>query len=62
MKSAIISGVIIIALWIAAIVAWVTHVVYTISNALWVALAIGAFFFPVGIIHGVMIWFGMPAG
>lgn len=38
--------------------AWVTHVIYTISAQLYVLLLVGMFIFPVGIIHGVMIWFG----
>lgn len=39
-------------------VAWVTHVVYCITHALWVVLVVGALVFPVGIIHGIMVWFG----
>jgi len=43
---------------IAGLGAWITHVVYCLTNALWVALLAGAICFPVGIIHGIMIWFG----
>ena len=43
---------------LALIPAWITHVVYSITNELWVVLVVGAFVPPVGIIHGVMIWFG----
>jgi hypothetical protein len=38
--------------------AWVTHVVYCLSAAKWGFLIAGAIFFPVAIIHGIMIWFG----
>lgn len=39
---------------------WVTHVVSTIMVGAWLLLAIGAFVPPVGVIHGIMIWFGVP--
>lgn len=38
--------------------AWLTHVVTCLSHAFWGFLIAGAIFFPVGIIHGIMIWFG----
>ena len=40
------------------VAAWFTHVIYSIINELWLALIAGAIMFPVGIIHGVLIWFG----
>lgn len=43
---------------IVSFAAWVTHVVACIQQAAWVLLFAGAFIFPVGIIHGVMVWFG----
>ena len=43
-------------------VAWVTHVVFSIMAGSYILLAIGAIVFPIGIIHGVMIWFGLPWG
>lgn len=56
------------AFFVAAAAAWITHVVWIISQlasdfgatAGQVILgAIGAFMPPVGAIHGVMIWLGM---
>jgi hypothetical protein len=41
-----------------AIIAWLTHVVACIKAGAYMLLIIGALFFPVGIIHGVMVWFG----
>jgi hypothetical protein len=38
--------------------AWVTHIVVCIQGAAWWLLTIGAFMAPVGVIHGIMIWFG----
>lgn len=40
------------------IAAWVTHIVVSIKTASWILLAIGAFVFPVGVIHGIGCWFG----
>lgn len=38
--------------------AWVTHVVVCIGKAAWFLLFIGAICFPIGIIHGIGLWFG----
>jgi hypothetical protein len=43
---------------IGAIIAWITHVVSCVAAGAYMLLIIGALFFPVGIIHGVMVWFG----
>ena len=43
---------------LSCIPAWITHVIYTISNELYILLAIGAIIPPVGVVHGFMIWFG----
>ena len=39
-------------------VAWLTHVVHCLAAAKYILLIAGAFIFPVGIIHGVGLWFG----
>jgi len=44
---------------IAAIAAWLTHVITCLGVGAWGYLVAGAIFFPVAIIHGVMIWLGM---
>ncbi len=38
--------------------AWVTHVINTIQNEEWIFLLAGAIFAPIGVIHGIGIWFG----
>jgi len=38
--------------------AWGTHVVKCIQAESWGFLIAGAIAFPVGIVHGIMIWFG----
>jgi hypothetical protein len=43
---------------ITAFVAWLTHVVTCLAAAKWGFLIAGAIFFPIGIIHGIGIWFG----
>lgn len=37
--------------------AWLTHVVACAEAQLWGYLVAGAVFFPVGIVHGVVVWF-----
>jgi hypothetical protein len=47
----------VIAFWIGGIIAWITSVVSCIQNENWVLLVFDFLFFPVGVIHGIMIWF-----
>jgi hypothetical protein len=48
--------------WVAlvglALTAWATHVVVCLKTASWGFLIAGAIMAPVGMIHGVGIWFG----
>lgn len=44
---------------IACAAAWITHVIVCIKASAWILLAFGCLVFPVGIIHGVGVWFGM---
>ncbi|WP_422023423.1 hypothetical protein [Pyruvatibacter mobilis] len=39
--------------------AWVQHIITCITTEAWVLLVVGAFAFPVGVIHGWLIWFGV---
>jgi hypothetical protein len=39
--------------------AWITHVIVTILNEQWIFLFVGSFFFPIGVIHGWGVWFGV---
>jgi hypothetical protein len=39
--------------------AWLTHVVVCLTAGKWGFLIAGAIFFPVAIVHGIGIWFGV---
>jgi len=39
--------------------AWLTHVVVSISTSKWMLLLVGSIFFPVGCVHGTGVWFGI---
>lgn len=45
--------------YIAFLAAWLTHVVVCIGEHAWGLLIAGAIVFPIGIIHGVGLWFGL---
>jgi len=55
------AGFFTVLLFLIPFVAWVTHVVTCIVAHAWILLVLGALFFPFGIIHGIMVWFGYPA-
>ena len=44
--------------WIVFIAAWLTHVIVSIGDHAWGLLIAGAILFPIGIIHGIGVWFG----
>lgn len=46
---------------LAAIAAWITHVIVCIKASAWILLAFGCIVAPVGIIHGIGVWFGVFA-
>lgn len=39
--------------------AWITHVIVCIKTASWILLAFGCIVAPIGVIHGVGVWFGV---
>lgn len=43
--------------WIAA--SWITHVVVCLKTASWGFLIAGAIMFPVAVVHGTGLWFGI---
>lgn len=47
-----------IGLLVAAVAAWFTHVVVCLKAGTWGILIAGAILFPIGIIHGIGLWFG----
>ena len=38
---------------------WVTHVIHCLFAAKYLLLIAGALIFPVGVIHGIGLWFGV---
>lgn len=44
--------------WLLSTAAWVTHIVHCLMYAKYMLLIAGAIVAPVGLIHGVGIWFG----
>lgn len=38
--------------------AWLTHVIVCIQTSSWVFLLAGAICAPVGVVHGIGLWFG----
>lgn len=56
MSKAEITGLLII---IVSFCAWITHLVTCFSTEAWGFLIAGALFFPIGIVHGIGIWFGV---
>lgn len=43
----------------ACIAAWATHVIVCIKAGTWLLLLAGAIAFPIGIVHGFGVWFGL---
>jgi hypothetical protein len=41
------------------IAAWFTHVITCLNDGAWGFLIAGALFFPIAIVHGIGIWFGV---
>lgn len=44
---------------IIVIAAWLTHIVFCLKFAMWGFLIAGAIFVPIGVIHGIGLWFGV---
>ena len=44
---------------VGSFIAWVTHIVTCLGDGLWGFLIAGALLFPIGVIHGIGIWFGV---
>jgi hypothetical protein len=42
---------------IVSLAAWFNHIFYCFAHAAWGFLIAGALFFPIGIIHGIWLWF-----
>lgn len=46
-----------IVIWVFA--SWITHIVVCLKTASWGFLIAGAIMFPIGVIHGTGLWFGL---
>lgn len=57
--SQIIAALFQLAIVLAGIAAWLTHIIECIKDDRIALLIVGALLFPVGIIHGVGVWFGV---
>ena len=53
------SGLIIIATLLGFLSAWITHIIHCLMYGKYLLLIAGGFVFPIGVIHGIGIWFGM---
>lgn len=56
--SSVIAGILWMFLVASSVFAWFTHIIYSIMNEQFILLVAGAILFPIGIIHGWMVWFG----
>jgi hypothetical protein len=45
------------ALGLASVAAWFTHIFTCFADGLWGFLLAGAVFFPIGVLHGFYLWF-----
>lgn len=41
------------------IAAWLTHIVVCIKASTWLLLIAGAILAPIGVVHGIGVWFGV---
>ena len=48
-----------ITLFFTIIAAWFTHVIVCIKAAAWILLVIGIIMPPIGLVHGIAVWFGI---
>lgn len=51
------NGVLVLLVALVGIAGWFTHLITCFSEGLWGFLIAGAVFFPIGIIHGIYLWF-----
>ena len=58
-SGAIYAACVAIPVGMAAVAAWITHVIVCIKTASWVLLLFGCIVAPIGVIHGVGVWFGV---
>ena len=52
-------GLLVIAAVFTCLGAWITHIIHCLVTAKYLLLIAGGFIFPVGVVHGIGIWFGV---
>lgn len=61
--TAIGGGIAFILFWIVFFVAnfaaWITHIVVCLTDEKWGFLIAGAIMFPIAVVHGWLVWFGI---
>jgi len=55
------AGLIVALVFLISLAGWLTHIVDCLVHQLYVLLLVGVFVFPVGIFHGIGVWFGLWA-
>jgi|AntDeeMetagen681_2_1112603.scaffolds.fasta_scaffold12474_3 hypothetical protein len=53
------SSIAVTTILIISALAWLTHIITSLNEGWWGFLIAGALFFPIGVIHGVMLWVGL---
>ena len=51
-------GIFMLVIGIIGFAAWLNHIITCLQDGSWGFLIAGALFFPIGIIHGIGLWFG----
>jgi hypothetical protein len=54
-------GMVAMIVFLISLAGWLTHIVDCLIHQLYVLLLVGVFVFPVGIFHGIGVWFGFWA-
>lgn len=52
-------GVTYLIFWAAMVGAWLTNLINAIEHEFWLLILASVVFFPVGIVRGIGIWFGV---
>jgi hypothetical protein len=55
------AGFLLLLLFVLSFAGWLTHIIDCLTHQLYVLLLVGVFVFPVGIFHGIGVWFGLWA-
>ena len=52
-------GLSVIIIWLTLLAAWITHIIHCLIATKYLLLIAGAIIAPVGVIHGIGLWFGI---